>query len=88
MKIGILKYPGGHGEVELMQILSGHFMKDVREVWYKEEGPFDVDILFLGGGLPCNESETGLTCLDDSPAIQYLSEFASLGKYIIGFGNG
>jgi phosphoribosylformylglycinamidine synthase I len=88
MKIGILKYPGGHGEVELMHMLSGHFKKDVREIWYKETGPFDVDILFLGGGFPCSESNTGLTCLDDSSVLQYLSEFASQGKYIIGVGNG
>lgn len=88
MKIGILKYPGGHGDVELMHILSTYFKKDVREVWYKEAGPFDVDMIFLGGGFPCIESSVGLTCLDESPALQYLNEFASQGKFIVGFGNG
>lgn len=88
MKIGILKYPGGHGDVELFHILRTYFKKEVREVWYKEAGPFDVDLLFIGGGFPCKERKTGLCCLDDSPALKYMTEFASRGNYLVGFGNG
>lgn len=88
MKIGILKYPGGHGDAELHHILLNYFKASVREVWYKEQGPFDVDLLFLGGGFPCKEKDGNRTCMNESPALQYLAEFASLGKYIVGFGNG
>lgn len=87
MKIGILKYPGGHGEAELIHILSKYFKVEVSEIWYKDKGPFAIDVLFLGGGFPCIERNGGRDCLKNSPAINYLTEFAEKGKYIAGFGN-
>ncbi len=88
MIFGVLKYPGGHGDAELVHILKEHFNKDAREVWYLEQKYADLGALFIGGGFPCNRHETGQACLDGSPALAYLETFVSNGGYVIGFGNG
>jgi len=88
MKLGVLKYPGGHGEAELMQVLQNHFRKEVREVWYKEPAYPDIDALFIGGGFPCFMSKSVQQCLESSPALQYLEAFISAGRNVIGFVNG
>jgi len=88
MKLGVLKYPGGHGDAELIQVLQHHFREEVREVWYKEPAYPNIDALFIGGGFPCFKSKTVQQCLEDSPALHYLKDFISGGRYVIGFGNG
>lgn len=88
MTFGVLKYPGGHGDAELVHILRQHFNKDAREVWYLEQTYADLGALFIGGGFPCSRLETGQKCMDGSPALRYLETFVSQGGYVIGFGNG
>ncbi|MCF8225503.1 MAG: phosphoribosylformylglycinamidine synthase I [Bacteroidales bacterium] len=88
MKAGILKYPGGHGDTELMHCISAHLHQEVCEIWYAETGPFDVDVLLIGGGFPCRESKSIQTCLEHSSALRYINEFAASGKYIIGINSG
>jgi len=88
MKIGILKYPGGHGDSELEQALRQYFRKEVVEVWYRKSIPADLDIIFLGGGFPCVGLDLDTDCLDQSEALRSLPAFAEKGKYVVGFGNG
>lgn len=88
MKFGVLKYPGGHGDAELVHVLKQHFNKDAREVWYLEQNYTDIGALFIGGGFPCNRHDSGQKCMDGSPALQNLKSFVSQGGYVIGFGNG
>lgn len=88
MKIGVLKYPGGHGDEELVHILRQHFNIEAREVWYLEKTYADLGALYIGGGFPCNRHTSGHLCLDESPALRYLETFVSGGGYVIGFGNG
>ena len=88
MKLGVLKYPGGHGDAELIQVLQYHFRKEVREIWYKEQTYLDIDALFIGGGFPCFKNKPVQQCFESSPALQYLEEFISGGRNVIGFGNG
>jgi phosphoribosylformylglycinamidine synthase len=88
MKLGVLKYPGGHGDMELIHILKNHFGRSVREVWYKEESYPDIGAIFIGGGFPCRQTGLVQNCLDESPALRHLSTFASHGGYVVGFGNG
>lgn len=88
MVVGVLKYPGGHGDVDLIHILQVHFGMNVREVWYKEAAYADIDALFIGGGFPCRQDGDFQRCLDGSPALQYLEQFIADGRYVIGFGNG
>lgn len=88
MRIGVIKYPGGHGDTELIHILVSHFNMDVREVWYREKNYDDLDLLFIGGGFPCSRIIPGKSCLDDAPALNFLSAFAAEGGVIVGVGNG
>jgi phosphoribosylformylglycinamidine synthase len=88
MKFGVLKYPGGHGDAELVHILRQHFNIQAREVWYLEETYADLGALFLGGGFPCNQGVSGHQCLDQAPALRYLETFVNNGGYVIGVGNG
>lgn len=88
MKYGILIFPGGYGDIDLLHVLEHHFEKEVKSIWYKDEGPFDVDILLIPGGFPCKDSSSGFECFRDSPALNYLTDFAEEGKIIVGFGNG
>ena len=88
MKFGVLKYPGGHGDAELMHVLRNYFGLDAREVWYREPAYPDIGVLFIGGGFPCDNKESGADCLDESPAIQHLEDYTFSGGLVIGIGNG
>lgn len=88
MKAGILKYPGGHGDTELFHCVTAYFRQEATEVWYADDRPFDFDILFIGGGFPCNEDTPVEICLGDSPALRHLYEFAASGKYVIALNKG
>lgn len=88
MKFGILLFPGGHGDCDLKYVLEHHLRVEVETIWYKDDGPFDVDALFIPGGFPCRESSSGFECFKKTPALDYLTKFADLGRLIIGFGNG
>jgi phosphoribosylformylglycinamidine synthase subunit PurQ / glutaminase len=88
MMLGVLKYPGGHGDAELTQILQHHFSQNVREVWYKEASYTDIDALFIGGGFPCRQNNSMQQCMDASPALRFLEEFVAKGGFVVGFGNG
>jgi phosphoribosylformylglycinamidine synthase subunit PurQ / glutaminase len=88
MKLGVLKYPGGHGDTELVHVLRHHLQQDVREVWYSEHSFGDIGALFIGGGFPCRQNKSIQACLEGSPALQYLQLFVERGGYVIGFGNG
>ena len=88
MTVGVLKYPGGHGDTELKQVLRQHLMKDVQEVWYKEKSLEGVEILFIGGGIPCYKQNKGKICIENSSVINILPEYSAQGKTIVGVGNG
>ncbi len=88
MRFGILIFPGGYGDLDLRDVLEHHFNKEVQTIWHKDAGPFDVDILLIPGGFPCRESRSGFERFRESPALNYLTDFAAQGKIIIGFGNG
>jgi phosphoribosylformylglycinamidine synthase subunit PurQ / glutaminase len=88
MKLGVLKYPGGHGDAELVQVLRHHFQQDVREIWYMEESYEDIGALFIGGGFPCRQNKSFQQCLDGSPALKFLEAYVAGGGFLIGFGNG
>lgn len=88
MNFGILIFPGGYGDIDLRHVLEHYFKKEVKQIWYKDAGPFDVDILLIPGGFPCRESSSGFECFRESPALNYLKEFAEQGKILVGFGNG
>ncbi len=88
MKFGILLFPGGHGDFDLGYVLEHSFNVEVETIWYQDAGPFQVDVLLIPGGFPCRESSSGFECFRETPALNYLAEFADQGKLIIGFGNG
>jgi len=88
MKIGVLKYPGGHGERELIHVMEHHFNMDVREVWYREEAFPDINILFIGGGFPCSRGIPDRRCLDEFPVLRWMPAFSESGGIIVGLGNG
>src|SRR6056297_677197 len=85
MQTGILKYPGGHGDQELQHCLPLISNGIVKEVWYQALDTSDIDILFIGGGIPCLKN--GKADLDSS-FVDQLLKFAASGKYIIGINNG
>lgn len=88
MKFGILIFPGGYGDQDLRRVLEHQFGKQVESIWYKNPGEFDVDVLLIPGGFPCNVGSSEYDCFRESPAMNSLIEFAGKGKLVIGFGNG
>lgn len=88
MKVGVLKYPGGHGDAELLTRVGHLTGNSAREVWYKEETYQDLDLIIIGGGFPCVNEDEGNQCIDKSPALNYLYKFAASGKLVVAFGNG
>lgn len=88
MTIGILIFPGAHGDQELKRVLEGVYDKKVRFVWNRETDLGGIDVLFIPGGFPCKGSSKSSDCLENSPVIDSMMEFAELGKILIGIGNG
>lgn len=88
MKIGVLQYPGGHGENELIYVFRSLYGIDVELIWHADPKLNFMDILFLGGGFPCQESAKSFDCPGSSALIENLNGMAAANKIIVGVGNG
>ena len=88
MKFGILKFPGAHGDIDLIRVLEQQFKQETRPVWHDDTNLSDMDAIFIPGGFPCKGSSTATKCLNDSPLIDSIIEFAEKGKIVVGIGNG
>lgn len=88
MTFGILIFPGAHGDRDLTSVLEGYYGKRVVLVGNKETSLPGIDVLFIPGGFPCKGSSTSSKCINDSPVIEAMLEYADRGKILIGIGNG
>lgn len=88
MTFGILIFPGAHGDKELVRVIRDGFGQKVRVVWNQETSLDGIDVLFIPGGFPCKGSSTSTSCLNDSPVITSMVEYARQGKVLVGIGNG
>lgn len=88
MSIGILIFPGAHGDKELTRVLLEHYRRSVKPIWNRETDLTGIDVLFIPGGFPCKGSSSSSKCINDSPVIDSLYEFVDRGKLLIGIGNG
>lgn len=88
MTFGILIFPGAHGDRELTRVLAERYGKTVRSIWNRETNLKGIDVLFIPGGFPCKGSSSSSRCINESPVIDAMLEFAESGKILIGIGNG
>lgn len=88
MTFGILIFPGAHGDKELKRVLEGVYGKKVRYIWNRETDLNGIDVLFIPGGFPCKGSSSSNKCIEESPVIDSMLEFAERGKILIGIGSG
>jgi len=88
MTYGILIFPGAHGDKELKRVLEGVYGKKVRTIWNKETDLSGIDILMIPGGFPCKGSSSSSKCIEESPVIDSMIDYAERGKILIGIGNG
>ena len=88
MTFGILIFPGAHGDKELKRVLEGIYGKKVRAIWNTETDLSGIDVLFIPGGFPCKGSSSSNKCIEESPVIEAMIEFADRGKILIGIGSG
>jgi phosphoribosylformylglycinamidine synthase len=88
MTVGILIFPGAHGDKELTMVLTEKYGVKVKPVWNRETNLQGIDILFIPGGFPCKGSSNSSKCIRESPVIDSMLEFADRGKILIGIGNG
>jgi phosphoribosylformylglycinamidine synthase I len=88
MTIGILIFPGAHGDRELTRVLKDHYGRKVAPVGNKETNLAGIDALIIPGGFPCKGSSSSSKCINDSPVIESMLEFADRGKILIGIGSG
>jgi phosphoribosylformylglycinamidine synthase len=88
MKIGILIFPGGHGELDLAYVLEQHFNAAILPVWHKDPFPASMDLLIIPGGFPCSGGVNGFDCLKEGKMVDRLVAFSQTGNLVIGFGNG
>jgi len=88
MTIGILIFPGAHGDQDLIRVLEDHYKKKVVPVSNKEINLVGIDLLIIPGGFPCKGSSRSSNCINDSPVIDSMMEFVNRGKILIGIGNG
>jgi len=88
MIFGILIFPGAHGDKELKRVLEGVYGKKVKTIWNRETDLSGIDVLFIPGGFPCKGSSSSNKCIEESPVIDSMLEFADRGKILIGIGGG
>ena len=88
MTFGILIFPGAHGDKELKRVLEGVYSKKVRTIWNRETDLSGIDVLFIPGGFPCKGSSSSSKCIENSPVIESMIDYAEQGKILIGIGNG
>ena len=88
MNFGILIFPGAHGDKELKRVLEGVYGKKVRIIWNRETDLSGIDVLFIPGGFPCKGSSNSSKCIENSPVIEPMIDYAERGKILIGIGNG
>lgn len=88
MTIGILIFPGAHGDKELKRVLEEKYKQSVKLIWNSETNLNGLDVLFIPGGFPCKGSSSSSKCIQDSPVIDCLMEYCERGKILIGIGNG
>ncbi|MEA3461160.1 MAG: phosphoribosylformylglycinamidine synthase I [Bacteroidota bacterium] len=88
MTFGILIFPGAHGDKELKRVLEGVYGKKVKNIWNRETDLTGIDVLFIPGGFPCKGSSRSSKCIEESPVIDSMIDFAERGKILIGIGNG
>ena len=88
MAIGILIFPGAHGDKELKRVLEGVYDQKVRYIWNSETDLGGIDVLFIPGGFPCKGSSVSSECIENSPVIDSMIDFTEKGKILVGIGNG
>ncbi len=88
MTYGILIFPGAHGDKELKRVLEGVYGKKVRTIWNSETDLSGVDVLMIPGGFPCKGSSSSSKCIEESPVIDSMIDYAERGKILVGIGNG
>ncbi|PID92413.1 MAG: phosphoribosylformylglycinamidine synthase I [Bacteroidetes bacterium] len=88
MTTGIMIFPGAHGDKELTRVLEQVYNLKVRPVWNGETSLEGIDLLFIPGGFPCKASSAGTMCIEQSPVIDAILEYAEKGKVLVGIGNG
>lgn len=88
MTYGILIFPGAHGDKELKRVLEGVYGKKVRIIWNRETDLSGVDVLMIPGGFPCKGSSSSSKCIEESPVIDSMIDYAERGKILVGIGNG
>jgi phosphoribosylformylglycinamidine synthase I len=88
MTFGILIFPGAHGDKDLSRVIGEFYGKKVIPVWNRETNLDHIDILLIPGGFPCKGSSSSSMCINESPVIDSMLDFAYRGKIVIGIGNG
>jgi phosphoribosylformylglycinamidine synthase subunit PurQ / glutaminase len=88
MTFGIVIFPGAHGDKELKRVLEEIYSKKVRYIWNIETDLSGIDALFIPGGFLCKGSTNSIKCIENSPVIEAMIDFADRGKVLIGIGNG
>ncbi|MEZ5072926.1 MAG: phosphoribosylformylglycinamidine synthase I [Bacteroidales bacterium] len=88
MSLGILIFPGAHGDKELLRVLDHGYGRKARLIWNQETRLDGVELLFVPGGLPCKGSSQASKCIQESQVIDSLLEYADRGKLLVGIGNG
>lgn len=88
MIFGILIFPGAHGDKELKRVLQDLYGKSVKTIWNRETDLSGIDVLFIPGGFPCKGSSNSSKCIENSPVIESMIDFAERGKILVGIGNG
>ena len=88
MTIGILIFHGAHGDADLFKVLNGQYNVKALPIPHTETDLSKVDVLIIPGGFPCKGSAKSSKCLNDSPVIESMLDFADRGKILIGIGNG
>lgn len=88
MKMGILIFPGAHGDRELSRVLEQEYGIEASMISHRECELNGLDVLFIPGGFPCKGSSTSPSCMEESPIVDAMLEYADKGKILIGVGNG
>lgn len=88
MTFGILIFPGAHGDKDLTEVIEGFYGQKVVHIQSHQTELTGVDVLVIPGGFPCKGSSSSSRCINESPVVDSMLEYADKGGMILGIGNG
>ena len=88
MKFGVVIFPGSNGDEDMIYVLKEIMNQQVVSLWHKATDLQNVDAIVLPGGFSFGDKLRPGAIAKQSPIMEEIINFADLGGFVLGVGNG